>query len=288
MARTRGPRLRRALPEKSALSFVASDLLPRIGTRIETDRDTLVSGSRSAEIRELLEQRGVLVFPRIGLSDDEQLRFARTLGDIVDQGDDGIYKVTLDVRITPSADYLRGTVLWHFDGWADDVPARGSILSARQLAPSGGQTEFANTYAAYTDLPEQRKAELESLAAFHTMEATQRDVYRDPSPEMRADWAGHPARRHPLIWTHRSGRKSLLLGSSTDWIHGMDKERGRGLIAELLDWATQPQFVYRHEWELGDLVMWDNCGVMHRVEPYPDDCGRLMHRTTLVGEEAIA
>src|SRR6266540_1914194 len=115
------------------MTFMASNISPLIGTRIETDKATLTSGARANEIRETLEARGVLVFPKIDLSDEEQLAFARTLGDIVGQGENGIYKITLDTRITPSAEYLRGTVLWHFDGWADDVPARGSILSGRVL-----------------------------------------------------------------------------------------------------------------------------------------------------------
>jgi alpha-ketoglutarate-dependent taurine dioxygenase len=267
--------------------FTVHDLSQKIGARVETDKPTLVGGSRSSELRELLEMRGVLVFPRTHLSDDEQLAFARTLGDIVGQGERGIYKVTLDAKITPTAEYLHGTVLWHFDGWADDVPARGSILSARVLSHEGGQTEFANTYAAYEELPESKKKAIAQLHAFHTMEGTQRYV-TSPTPEVRAGWARYTPKRHPLVWTHRSGRKSLLLGSSADWVEGMEKNESRALLAELQDWATQPRFVYRHEWQLGDVLMWDNCGALHRVMPYRADSGRMMHRVTLVGEEAIA
>jgi alpha-ketoglutarate-dependent taurine dioxygenase len=273
---------------RRAVTFVTGDISPRIGARIETDKQTLLSGARAAEIRELLEFRGILVFPQINLTDDEQLRFSRTLGEIVPQGEKGIYKVTLDSRITPTAEYLRGTVLWHIDGFSDDLPARGSILSARKLSAIGGQTEFANTYAAYDDLNEERQLELANIKVVHTMEATQRDVFPDPSPEMRAGWARYSPKVHPLVWTHRSGRKSLVLGSSADWVEGMSKEEGRALLAALQRWSTQPQFVYRHEWQLGDMVIWDNCGTMHRVEPYPADSGRMMHRTTLVGEEPIA
>ena len=270
------------------MSFTAISVLPRIATRIEADKQTLMSGARAADIRELLELRGVLIFPQINLTDEEQLVFSRTLGDLVDQGEKGIYKVTLDAKVTPTAEYLRGTVLWHIDGFSDDVPARASILSARKLSSIGGQTEFANTYAAYDDLPDERKRVLEKLRAVHTMEATQRDVFPNPPAEMRAAWATYPPKVHPLVWTHRSGRKSLMLGSGADWIAGMDKKEGRALLAELQAWATQPKFVYRHEWTIGDMVIWDNCGVMHRVEAYPADSGRMMHRTTLVGEEPIA
>jgi alpha-ketoglutarate-dependent taurine dioxygenase len=270
------------------MTFVMRDFSPRIGTEIQTDPETLLGGGPAAELRELLELRGVLVFPKINLTDEQQVDFARTIGDVIPQGEKGIYKVTLDAKENPTAEYLRGTVMWHIDGFSDDIPTRASILSARRLSPVGGQTEFANTYAAYEDLSEERRQELEKLKVVHTMEATQRDVFPDPTPEMRAAWARHPDKVHPLVWTHRSGRRSLLLGSSTSHVVGMDEERGRALLEELLTWATQPRFVYRHEWAVGDMVIWDNTGVMHRVEPYRADSGRMMHRTTLVGEEAVA
>jgi alpha-ketoglutarate-dependent taurine dioxygenase len=270
------------------MSFVARTISPRIGSSIETDKDTLLSGKRAADIRELLELRGVLVFPQINVTDDEQMQFAQTIGTIAPQGEKGIYKVTLDEKVTPTAQYLMGTVLWHIDGFNDDQPGRGSILTARKLSAVGGQTEFANTYAAYDDLPEARKTELAKLKVVHTLEATQRDVFPNPSPEMRAGWAKYPSKTHPLVWTHRSGRKSLLLGSNADFIEGMDKQPSRALLAELHAWATQPQFVYRHEWQIGDMVIWDNCGAMHRVVPYAKESGRLMHRIALAGEEPIA
>jgi alpha-ketoglutarate-dependent taurine dioxygenase len=270
------------------MTFTTTDLTPLIGTSVATDKETLVSGKSAAELRTLLEQRGILVFPQISMNDEEQLAFSRTLGDVINQGENGIYKITLDKKITPSAEYLRGTVLWHIDGWADDIPARGSILSARVLSSIGGQTEFSNAYAAYEELPAEKKAQIAKLQVFHTMAGTQRDIYDQVTAEQEADWQRHPAKLHPLVWTHRSGRKSLLLGSSADWIDGMDIDEGRALLAELKAWARQPRFVYRHEWTVGDMIIWDNCGVMHRVEPYPADAGRLMHRVTLEGEEAIA
>jgi alpha-ketoglutarate-dependent taurine dioxygenase len=178
-------------------------------------------------------------------------------------------------------------VLWHIDGFGDDVPTLASMLSARKLSSVGGQTEFANTYAAFEDLPEKRKQELQKMRVVHTMIATQRDVFPNATPAQRAAWARFPDKVHPLVWTHRSGRKSLVLGSSASHVVGMEPGDGRALLDELMAWATQPRFVYRHEWSLGDLVIWDNTGCMHRVEAYPPDSGRMMHRTTLVGEEAI-
>jgi len=269
------------------MTFTASDISPRIGSRIEVDKQTLLSGILAAELSELWELRGVLVFPQIHMNDAEQVTFARTIGSPIEQQGSLIHKVTLDPKINAKADYLRGTVLWHIDGFSDDVPAKGTILTGRKLSDIGGQTEFANTYAAYDALPDERKQALDGVKVIHTLEATQRDVFPDAPDEMRAGWALSPPKIHPLVWTHRTGRKSLMLGSGADRVVGLDKEAGRALLGELLAWSTQPQFVYRHEWQLGDMVMWDNCGTMHRVEPYPDDSGRMMHRTTLEGEEPI-
>jgi alpha-ketoglutarate-dependent taurine dioxygenase len=270
------------------MTFSTQNLAARIGVAITTDADTLLGGTHAKEIRELLEQRGVVVFPRVNLTDTQQLAFARTLGGVIEQGEKGIFKVTLDTKENAMADYLRGTVLWHIDGFNDDVPTLGSMLSARRLSPIGGQTEFANTYAAFDDLPETRKQELQKLRVVHTTEATQRDVFPNPTAEQKAAWSRFPDKIHPLVWTHRSGRKSLVLGSSCSHIVGMEKDQGRALLDELMAWATQARFVYRHQWTVGDLVIWDNTGCMHRVEAYPADSGRMMHRTTLVGEEAIA
>jgi alpha-ketoglutarate-dependent taurine dioxygenase len=270
------------------MSFGTTELTPLIGTRIDADKATLLSGNHAAELRELLEQRGVLTFPKIGMTDEEQRMFAQTLGTPTDQGERGLHKISLDANVTATAKYLKGTVLWHFDGWNDPTPALGTILTGHVLSQTGGQTEFSNTYAAYDELSEEMKARIAGLRVAHTMEATQRGVHETVTPEMKADWAGFHAYRHPLVWTHQSGRKSLLLGSSADWIDGMDRAESDALLAELKAWAAQPRFVYRHEWQVGDMIAWDNTGVLHRVEPYPMDSGRVMHRVTLEGEEAIA
>lgn len=92
----------------------------------------------------------------------------------------------------------------------------------------------------------------------------------------------------PLVWTHKSGRKSLVVGSHADSVVGLPIPHGRSLLIRLQEWAAQPAFSYRHEWQEGDLVIWDNYGLMHRVVPYDVDSGRMMHRTTLKGEERVA
>jgi alpha-ketoglutarate-dependent taurine dioxygenase len=115
-----------------------------------------------------------------------------------------------------------------------------------------------------------------------------RPVFRDLTEEQKAKYDRMATEMvHPLVWTQPSGRKSLVLGSHADEIIGMRVSDSRALIIRLMEFASQPQFVYRHEWQLGDFVVWNNCGVMHRVVPYADDTGRSMHRTTISGDQRL-
>jgi alpha-ketoglutarate-dependent taurine dioxygenase len=270
-------------------SFETVELRPRIGTEIRASKADLLTGDYREEIRDLLEQRGILLFRQLNFTDEEQLAFSRTIGDVFEQGEDGIFRVTLDRSITPEADYLEATTFWHIDAAHHKVPTRASILTARVLVDDGGRwTEFANTYAAYEDLPPEKKAWAEKQKIVHSQVYLQSAHYKNPTPELAAHWRTHPEQVHPLVWTHRSGRKSLLLGHSAGRIVGMNEDEGAAALAEMLEWAGQPQFVYRHYWTVGDMIIWDNTGVMHRVEPYRADSGRLLSRTTLVGEEPVA
>ena len=112
----------------------------------------------------------------------------------------------------------------------------------------------------------------------------------NPSPALPGCNSGWHAGQNslPLVWKHRSDRKSLVLGATALQVEGMPYPESEALLVRLRDWATQPRFVYRHEWQLGDMVIWDNTGTMHRALPYDYESGRLMHRTKLEGEEAFA
>lgn len=239
---------------------------------------------------EALEANGVLVFRELHLDDEAQVAFCRKLGPVESMpGRSGseIFKVTLDPSKNPSADYLRSTFVWHIDGATDDVPTKASVLSAHVLADSGGETEFASTYAAHEDLSAEEQSRYADVRVVHTFEAAQRLTYPDPSPELLAVWRKRPGKEHPLVWKHRSGRRSLVLGATASHVAGMDMEAGRALLADLLARATVPERVYRHEWSVGDMVIWDNRGVLHRACPYDPASPREMHRTTLVGDEPI-
>lgn len=270
------------------MSFEIINCTPLIGSEIRTDVATLTSGSKAGDIREILEQRGVVFFRGLDIDDTIQTTIARTLGSTVDtEGEDGIYKISLDESVNQRAKYLQGSLFWHVDGSLQPYPNLAAILRAIKLSDSGGETEFCNTYAAYDALPEAEKQEIESLRVVHSAERSQYYVTPEMSYEEIQFWQQSPTKSCPLVWTHRSGRKSLVLGSTCDYVEGLPVERSRALLARLRDWATQPQFVYRHEWRPGDLLIWDNTGTMHRALPYPADSGRLMHRTILAGEEPM-
>jgi len=270
------------------------DIKPLIGTEIRADKSELLSGGYAAKIRELLEQRGVLVFPQINFSDEEQVAFTKTLGKFAPElhdakgGADSVHKITLDESQSASALYLKGSMYWHIDGTMNEVPILGSILSGKVLSPTGGQTEFCNTYAAYEALPEAEKAAYDKLTVMHSAWNTLFYYAPEPPLQLLQQMMAIGDSELPLVWKHESGRKSLVLGCTAYQVKDMDYKEGVELLVKLREWATQPDFVYRHEWTVGDTIMWDNTGTMHRALPYDPACGRMMHRTKLEGEEAFA
>jgi len=281
----------------TATRWDVSDAAPKIGAVVHTDKETLLGGEKRDEIRALMEERGVIVFPEINLSDEEQIAFTHTLGTFAHEegesmfskhGEDSVYPITMDTSINPNADYLKGAFYWHIDGTMSQKPILGSIMSSRSLSKEGGETEFCNTYAAWDELPEDEKAAIEGLEVDHAMWRSQ--LYYDPeiAYEKLKTLQARGSNRLPLVWKHRSGRKSLVLGCTALQVVGMDITESEALLVRLRDWATQPRFVYRHHWKLGDMVVWDNTGTMHRAMPYDHTSGRLMHRTKLEGEEAFA
>jgi len=263
-----------------------------VGAQVHgVDRDQLLhDDDLPAWTLEALEHHGALVFRDLHLDDEAQVVFSRKLGkvEIFGKGEHPeIFRVTLDATKNPAAQYLRGTFDWHIDGCTDDIPIMATMLSAHAVADAGGETEFASSYAAYEMLDEAERARLEDVRVVHTIEASQRLFNKDPSPQEVELWRKRPAKEHPLVWRHRSGRRSLVLGATTDHVVGMDPDEGRALLDDLLHRATTPDRVYRHEWQVGDVVIWDNRGVLHRALPYDPSSPRDMHRTTFAGDEPI-
>jgi alpha-ketoglutarate-dependent taurine dioxygenase len=273
---------------------------PHIGGIVHVAKEHLFDDQTIAAVREALEDRGVLVFPRMNLTDSEQIAFTDKLGKRVNYNrkapgsgagdEEDVYTITLDKKINTQPEYVLGTFFWHIDGVTIDQPLpKATLLTARKLSPTGGQTEFASTYRAYENLPDTEKRALDGLKVVHKMEASMRPVFDVLPEEDLARWrAMSKVMVHPLVWTHNSGRKSLVVGSHADSIVGQPIPHGRSLLVRLQEWAAQPAFSYRHEWHEGDLVICDNCGCMHRVVPYDENSGRRMHRTTIMGEERVA
>ena len=244
------------------------------------------------QIQVALEEHGVLVFPKLNPDPHTQVAVCQRLGevDLLAGEDPGIMRVSLDPSKAASAQYLRGTFNWHMDGVTlppGRNPAATTILTAVALAEKGGQTEFASTYVGYDSLTPEEKERFGKLRVLHSVAATMRLLTPDATPDREPGAAINSTREQPLVWTHRSGRRSLVIGATTDRVIGMDEPTGRALLDDLLERSTRPERVYRHEWSIGDTVMWDNRGVLHRVEPYEDDSAREMIRTSLLGDEPI-
>jgi alpha-ketoglutarate-dependent taurine dioxygenase len=245
-------------------------------------------------ILDALEEVGVLVFRDLDLDPETQVAFCRKLGPIetnltASHDVEGIFRVTLDRSKTATADYFVGNFGWHIDGCTpnkDAYPPMVTMLSA-QIVAEGGDTEFASTYRAYDELSDDEKQSFASLRVLHRFERAVLPFLDNPTPEHLARLRGQPTKVHPLVWTHESGRRSLVIGTHADHVEGMPAEESRALLDGLLERATTAERVYRHEWQEGDTVLWDNRGLLHHVVQYDRTLPREMLRTTVLGQEPI-
>ncbi len=262
------------------------------------DRADLFTPEAAKAIRAKVSERTVLVFPELNLTDEEQLAITNAIGPKmrltnttnVQSNDEDVYQVTLDEKINPQPEYVLGTFFWHMDGITVDTPPPFATLLSCRIAPDkGGETEFASTYAAYEGLPEEEKQALEGLKAEHSVKASLSPI-ADAIPEKHRErvLGIGLVKEHPVVWTHDDGRKSMVIGTTADHILGMDIPAGRAMLVRLQEWAAQPAFSLRHKWKKGDFVIWDNTGAMHRAVPYEKSTGRMMHRTSIAGTEAVA
>jgi alpha-ketoglutarate-dependent taurine dioxygenase len=262
-------------------------LSPSLGVEV-TGVDDLFDDKVITQCVEALKWRGVLLIRGLHLGDEAQLAFSRKLGKVIKLGRSEIFTITLDPSKNPAAEYLKGTFHWHMDGTTDNIPAKATMLTARHVAMVGGGTEFASTYAAYENLPEPDRKRYEGLRVVHSLEAAQRLVNPNPTEEELAVYRRAPEREMSLVWDRRDGRRSLVIGATADRIVGMKAEESRALLDELVEWCTQDRFCYAHDWQVGDLVMWDNTGMLHRALPYDPASERTLQRTTVYGEEAFS
>jgi alpha-ketoglutarate-dependent 2,4-dichlorophenoxyacetate dioxygenase len=265
-----------------------------IALRDVSDRATLEA------IRAGMDEFGVLVFPAQEFNDEEQLAFAQrfdgrlhaktgsaalgtnrfgneALTDISNVGADG----RIMARVDRKRQYALGNRLWHTDASFQDPPGRYSMLHARMVPAGGADTEFADMCAAYDALDASMRAKLEGLRVHHSIAHSRQTLGFEFSPEEQELLKGAV---HPLVRVNpRSGRRSLYLASHASRIIDWPVPEGRLLLRDLIEHATQPQFVYRHAWRVGDLVIWDNLATMHRGRPFDDATERreLRRVTTL-------
>src|SRR5215468_4176856 len=283
------------------MAIEVTPLHPTLGAEVRgVDLTRPVMPEVFTEIDTAFNRHGILVFPGQPVSDEQQLAFSRLFGPLevnpnyagakmrlrADVAD--ISNLDAEGRVLARDDgrnlFNLGNRLWHTDSSFKRVPAKCSLLSAREL-PSpgpmgGGETEFADLRAAWDALPEARQRELDGLVVEHSIFRSRSQIgFADFNDEI---FKALPPVRQALVRHHRySERTSLYLASHASHIVGRPVADGRALIEELVAFATQPQFVYRHHWALGELVMWDNRCTMHRGRPYDDTQRRVLHRTTV-------
>jgi alpha-ketoglutarate-dependent 2,4-dichlorophenoxyacetate dioxygenase len=266
----------------------------------DATRDTIITA---------MDEHAICVFrSRVPVADEVHLAFGRAFGPLMRQkmqqtvSGRGI-RLTTDELVDvgnldengnihaaddPRRAFHKGNQLWHSDVTFDPVRASYSLLAAHIVPPVGADTEFADMRAAYDDLPMKTRAEIDSLVAEHSIWYSRvLGGMEEPSEEVKAT---RPPTRHPLVQVNpRTGRKSLYLASHASHIVGRPQRQGRALLDELIAHATQAKYVYRHQWRVGDIVMWDNLQTMHRGVPFDDTrYPRDMRRATVLEREPVA
>jgi alpha-ketoglutarate-dependent 2,4-dichlorophenoxyacetate dioxygenase len=254
-----------------------------------------------AEIVSAVDRYAVLMFREQSISDAQHVAFSQPFGRLettikayrpgfkgrLDAHVADISNLDEEGGILAPGDRRRmnslGNRLWHTDYTFKETPGKYSLLSARVIPGEGGETQFADMRAAYDALPDAMKARLEGLVAEHSLLYSRSTIgFTDFSEEERARLPSAPqviVRVHP-----GSGRKTLYLASHAMEIHGMPVPEGRVLLRDLMEHATQREFVYTHRWRAGDLVLWDNRCTMHRAREYDAGEVRELHRTTVMEE----
>jgi alpha-ketoglutarate-dependent 2,4-dichlorophenoxyacetate dioxygenase len=266
------------------------------------DMTKALSAEDAAAIHAGMDEYAVLVFHDQHITGEQQLAFTRSLGEIehairanLRAPEDHRMPTTfadvsnLDKDNKPFARddrrrlFAIGNRLWHSDSSFKSTPAKYSLLYAIRIPSKGGNTEFADMRAAYDALDDETKAEVEDLVCEHSQIFSRQQLgFTEFTEEERQQFK--PARQ-TLVRTHPvTGRKSLYLASHAGSILGWPVPEARGFLRDLIEHATQPQFVHAHKWRVGDLVMWDNRQTMHRSRPFPVAEPRDMRRTTLAGD----
>ena len=270
-------------------------LTPHFGAELTgVDIARPLSDAAFAEIRSAFDQYSVLVLPNQPLTDDQQVAFSERFGILEGTralnpgtGTPFARQSNLDIKsgeTIPADDrrmfYQKANMLWHADSTFKAVPSLCSVLSAREIPPAGGATEFVSTRIAYDDLSDAEQAAFDDLTIEHDFVYSRGTVGFKMAESEAADF---PPVRHKLVRTNgNTGQRSLMIGAHAKLVVGWPEDKGRALLDDLLARATRPEKVYRHEWRNDDVVIWDNQACLHRATPYDTvNHRRLMQRTTI-------
>ncbi|MDR3534179.1 MAG: TauD/TfdA family dioxygenase [Rhodopila sp.] len=282
------------------MTITLSPLHPKFGARVEgADLSKPISDAEFEALQAGLDQYAVLVFKGPALTPEQQVVFATRFGEL--EAHNGVIVSDKPRRVTPQlvdisnldennsllgqADRRRmfalGNQLWHTDSSFKRTPAKYSLLHAHTVTPEGGETQFVDMRVAWDTLPPKLQAKIEDLWAEHSIFCSRAKLGFTEFTD--AERAATPPVRRAVVRVHPgSGRKTLYLASHASHILGWPVPDGRMLIHELIEHATQPQFVYTHKWAVGDLVIWDNRCTMHRGRPYDEaNHRRDMRRATI-------
>lgn len=281
------------------MSLTTRALHPRFGVEVVGVDVTRLGEAAFAVVVALFEEHSVLLFRGQTLTDESQVGFSRRFGpfettirSIASQAATPVHianlsNVDAEGRLIPTGDkrnlYNAGNQMWHTDSSFKKVPAHASLLSAREVPPAGGETQFASMRVAYAGLPAELKAFLEDKVAVHSFVYSRGLVDDGLMPVDHA--AQVPPVRQALVRANPvNGRKAFYVGSHACEIEGLPTAEARALLRELREAATRSDLVYTHRWRVGDLVMWDNRCMLHRGRPWDESrYRRIMHRTTVAG-----
>jgi alpha-ketoglutarate-dependent 2,4-dichlorophenoxyacetate dioxygenase len=261
-----------------------------------TDLTRPLPAADLAQIQAAIDAHAVLVFHGPKLSEDKQLAFARNFGPLETSGilkaaKLRVHEKLADVSNLDENDQVVGELsrkrmsnlgnqIWHTDSSFKATPAKYSALHAHTVTPEGGETQFADMRAAYDALPAKMKARIEDLVVEHSIFTSRAKVgFTDFTPTERSSL---PPVRQRLVRVHpATGRRSLYLASHASHVIGWNVPDGMMLLLDLMEHATQREFVHTHAWAVGDLVMWDNRCTMHRGRPFDPAHRRDMRRATV-------
>ena len=282
------------------MPLTVEPILPRFGAEcsgLDLTRDLTADEVRA--VTDAMDEFGVTVWRDTGMSDEDHVRFSRNFGYLerVPKRPEGArmrlpYRelfdasnLNLDGEITQdraAIEYRKGDRLWHTDSAFLEKRTSYSLLLAHEVPPagSGGETWFADVRTAYDDLPADMKAFLEDKVGINSLWWSRKKAGASID---EAEIDERPKARHPLVHVHKgSGRKALFIAAHTMDVEGMDKAEGRQLIADLIAHCTQDKYVFKVQWGVGDMVIWDNLASMHRGGEYDYSAHkRDMRRTTV-------